>query len=256
MEKYLNKYKYSVCLAAALGAAAVFAGAAEPGYPGMGGPRLAAGIVTPPAQEVSGPFSQVALPYGPGDLAPYISEETINYHYGKHYKGNVDALNKLVAGKPEAALSLDVIIMTAPPGPLFNNAAQTWNHAFYFNSLWTGGGGKASGPLAAAIDRDFGSFDKFREAFSQSAQSLFGSGWVWLVLDNNMLKVVQTANADLPMKHGQKALFVLDVWEHAYYIDYRNVRAKYIDAFLDHLVNWNFAGENYADEVALSAARR
>lgn len=209
-----------------------------------------AAVAAPPEQAAAGRFAQTPLPFAVDALEPYISSETVQYHYGKHYKANVDALNKLTAGKAGAAIPLELLVMTAPPGPLFNNAAQTWNHGFYFSCLKPGGGGEPSGPLAEAIKKDFGSFAAFREAYAQAAQNLFGSGWAWLVLDGGKLKVTQTADADLPMKHGQKALLVLDVWEHAYYIDYRNARPKYIDAALDHLVNWDFAGENYAAALA------
>ena len=240
--------KHCFQLTAALFAAgALLARAAEPG--GMAMPAQQ-------AQSPAGPFAQAALPYPAGALAPYIGQETVDYHYGKHYKAYVGALNKLVAGKPEAALSLEALIMSAPPGPLFNNAAQAWNHAFYFSGLSPSGGGEPAGALAEAIKKDFGSFAEFREAFVQAATGLFGSGWVWLVLDGNTLKVLQTSNSDLPMKHGQQALLVLDVWEHAYYLDYRNLRPKYIDAALDHLVNWNFAADNYAAALRKTASAR
>ncbi|MFA7009514.1 MAG: superoxide dismutase [Elusimicrobiales bacterium] len=244
MRSELSIRKFSILLPVALFCAsrAVLVRAAEP-----------ARAAEPQAQEAAGPFARVPLGFPMNSLSPYISEETVEYHYGKHYKANVDALNKLVAGKPEAAMSLDKIIMTAAPGPLFNNAAQTWNHAFYFSSLRPDGGGEPSGLLAGAINRDFGSFAKFREAYAAAAQTLFGSGWTWLVLDAGRLKVVQTFNADLPMKHGQTPLFVLDVWEHAYYIDYRNARPKYIDAVFDHLINWDFAAANYARAVAVGS---
>ena len=136
--------------------------------------------------------------------------------------------------------------MAAEPGPLFNNAAQVWNHTFYWNSLKPKGGGEPAGELAEAVKRDFGSYAKLREELARAAVSQFGSGWAWLVLEDGKLKVVQTANADLPMKHGQTALLTLDVWEHAYYLDYRNARAKHVDVVLDSLVNWDFAAANYA----------
>ena len=131
-------------------------------------------------------------------------------------------------------------------GGVFNNAAQVWNHSFYWNCLKPGGGGRPSGALAQAIDRDFGSFDAFKEEFSAAAAKLFGSGWAWLVLAGDKLKIVQTSNADLPMKHMQTALLTIDVWEHAYYIDYRNARPKYIEAVFDNLLNWDFAEQNLA----------
>jgi Fe-Mn family superoxide dismutase len=212
--------------------------AAEPAASTAGTPQTAAG-----------PFTLPPLPYDQGALAPHISAETVLFHYGKHHKGYVDNLNKLAAGKPEAGRTLQDIIMTAAPGPLFNNAAQIWNHTFYWNNLKPKGGGKPSGDLAAALDRDFGSFAEFRMQFVQAATSLFGSGWAWLVLDQGKLKVVQSSNADNPMRHHQTALLALDVWEHAYYIDYRNARAKYLDALVDNLLNWEFAAANYAAAV-------
>ena len=191
------------------------------------------------------PFTLPPLPYDKTALAPYLSAETLDYHYGKHHQAYVNNLNKLTEGKPEAAKPIEEIIMTASGG-LFNNAAQAWNHAFYWNCMKPGGGGAPAGELAAAITRDFGSFAKFREEFTNAAATLFGSGWVWLVLDQGKLKIVQTPNADLPIKHNQTALLTLDVWEHAYYIDYRNARPKYIETYLDHLVNWEFAAANFA----------
>ena len=153
-------------------------------------------------------------------------------------------LNKLLEGKPEADKSLEDVIM-ASDGGVFNNAAQIWNHTFYWKSMKPNGGGEPTGDLKAAIDRDFGSFAKFKEEFTAAATTQFGSGWAWLVLENGKLKVTKTGNADLPMKHGQKAILTCDVWEHAYYIDYRNLRPKYVETFLNHLVNWDFAAENF-----------
>jgi Fe-Mn family superoxide dismutase len=161
----------------------------------------------------------------------------------------VDNLNKLVAGKPEASRTIPDIIKTADAGPLFNNAAQVWNHDFYWNSLKPKGGGEPSGDLAAALKRDFGSFAEFRKQFAQAATSLFGSGWAWLALANGIVQVMQTSDADNPMHHKHKPLLVLDVWEHAYYIDYRNARGKYVDAVIDNLLNWDFAAANYAQAV-------
>lgn len=195
-------------------------------------------------KESAMPFTLPPLPYKEDALAPHLSAETLQYHYGKHHQAYVNNLNKLTEGKPEAAKSLDEIIMTASGG-VFNNAAQVWNHTFYWSCMKPGGGGEPSGELAAAIKRDFGSFAKFREEFANAGATLFGSGWTWLVLDNGKLKVVQTSNADLPMKHGQTALLTMDVWEHAYYIDYRNARPKYVDTFLNNLVNWDFAAANF-----------
>ena len=190
------------------------------------------------------PFTLPPLPYDKNALAPHISAETLDYHHGKHHKTYVDTLNKLTEGKPEASKSLEEIVLSAEPGPLFNNAAQVWNHTFYWSSMKPGGGGAPTGDLLAAIERDLGGLEKFKEAFTQAGTTQFGSGWAWLVLENNKLAVTKTPNADLPLKHGQKALLTMDVWEHAYYIDYRNARPKYIETFLASLINWDFALEN------------
>ena len=190
------------------------------------------------------PFTLPPLPYDKNALAPHISAETLDYHHGKHHKTYVDTLNKLTEGKPEASKSLEEIVLSAEPGPLFNNAAQVWNHTFYWSSMKPGGGGAPTGDLLAAIDRDLGGLEKFKEAFTTAGTTQFGSGWAWLVLENNKLAVTKTPNADLPLKHGQKALLTMDVWEHAYYIDFRNARPKYIETFLSSLINWDFALEN------------
>ena len=190
------------------------------------------------------PFELPPLPYDKNALAPHISAETLDYHHGKHHKAYVDTLNKLTEGKPQATQSLEEIILAAEPGPVFNNAAQIWNHTFYWSSMKPGGGGAPSGDLAAAIERDLGGLEKFKEAFTTAGTTQFGSGWAWLVLENGKLAVTKTPNADLPMKHGQKALLTMDVWEHAYYIDFRNARPKYIETFLSSLINWDFAAEN------------
>jgi Fe-Mn family superoxide dismutase len=191
-------------------------------------------------------FTLPELPYSKDALAPHISAETLEYHHGKHHKAYVDKLNELLAGKPEADKKLEEVIMSSE-GPVFNNAAQIWNHTFYWSSMKpprAKGGGEPTGDLAAAITRDFGGFDKFKTEFTQAGITQFGSGWAWLVLEGGKLKVTKTPNADLPMKHGQKALLTMDVWEHAYYIDYRNARPKYIETFLTSLANWDFALEN------------
>ncbi|WP_163866069.1 superoxide dismutase [Myxococcus eversor] len=190
-------------------------------------------------------FTLPELPYRKDALAPHISEETLEYHYGKHHQAYVTNLNKLLAGKPEESKSLEEIILSSDGG-VFNNAAQVWNHTFYWHCMKPSGGGQPTGDLAAAITRDFGSFDKFKEEFSQAAATQFGSGWAWLVLDKDKLAITKTGNADLPMKHGQKALLTIDVWEHAYYIDFRNQRPKYIETFLTSLVNWDFVAKNLA----------
>ena len=191
------------------------------------------------------PFTLPALPYAKEALAPHISAETLEYHHGKHHKAYVDNLNKLIEGTPDAGKSLDAIIASSE-GKVFNNAAQIWNHTFYWNSMRPGGGGQPTGALGDAIKRDFGSVEAFATAFSNAAAGQFGSGWAWLVLDKGKLAVTATANADLPSKHGQKALLTIDVWEHAYYIDFRNQRPKYIETFLGHLANWDFAAANLA----------
>ena len=192
------------------------------------------------------PFTLPELPYAKDALAPHLTPETLDFHHGKHHNAYVVNLNKLLEGKPEADKSLEEIILSADGG-VFNNAAQIWNHTFYWNSMKPQGGGKPTGDLAAAIDRDFGSYDNFRKAFAEAAATQFGSGWAWLVQGaDGKLAVTKTGNADLPMKHGQKALLTIDVWEHAYYIDFRNLRPKYIETFLDSLVNWDFAAANLA----------
>jgi superoxide dismutase, Fe-Mn family len=189
------------------------------------------------------PFTLPELPYSKDALAPHITAETLEFHHGKHHNAYVVNLNKLLEGKPEADKSLEDIIMSSEAG-VFNNAAQIWNHTFYWHSMKPNGGGQPTGDLLAAITRDFGSFDKFKEEFTAAATTQFGSGWAWLVSEGGKLKVTKTSNADLPMKHGQKALLTLDVWEHAYYIDFRNLRPKYIETFFSSLVNWDFAAEN------------
>jgi Fe-Mn family superoxide dismutase len=190
-------------------------------------------------------FTLPDLPYAKDALAPHISAETLEYHHGKHHAAYVTNLNKLLEGKPEASKSLEEVIMGAENGSgVFNNAAQVWNHTFYWHCMKPNGGGQPTGDLLAAINRDFGSFDKFKEEFANAGATQFGSGWAWLVEKDGKLAVTKTANADLPMKHGQKALLTMDVWEHAYYIDYRNARPKYIETFLNHLVNWDFVLEN------------
>jgi Fe-Mn family superoxide dismutase len=189
-------------------------------------------------------FTLPPLPYDKTALAPHISAETLEFHYGKHHQAYVTNLNKLLEGKPEASKSLEEVILSSDGG-VFNNAAQVWNHTFYWSSMKPSGGGQPTGDLADAIKRDFGSFEKFSEEFSNAGATQFGSGWAWLVVGaDKKLAVTKTPNADLPMKHGQKALLTMDVWEHAYYIDYRNARPKYIETFLKSLANWDFALAN------------
>ncbi len=188
-------------------------------------------------------FELDPLPYAKNALAPHISEETLEFHYGKHHQAYANNLKGLLDGKPEANQSLEEVIMSSSGG-VFNNAAQIWNHTFFWNSMRPGGGGKPTGELASMIDRDFGGYDKFKEALAKAAVTQFGSGWGWLVLDGDKLAVMQTSNADLPMKHGKKALLTIDVWEHAYYIDYRNLRPKFVETVIDNLLNWDFALAN------------
>jgi Fe-Mn family superoxide dismutase len=184
------------------------------------------------------------LPFDKSTLAPNISAETLEYHYGKHHKTYVDNLNKLIPGTEFEKLSLEDIIKKATGG-IFNNAAQIWNHTFYWNSLSPNGGGEPSGELAAAINKNFGSFTQFKDKFTTAATTLFGSGWAWLVKNPDGSLAIETAsNAGNPLKDGKKPLLTCDVWEHAYYIDYRNARAKYVEAFWK-IVNWKFAAQNF-----------
>lgn len=186
-----------------------------------------------------------ALPYAKDALQPHISAETLEYHYGKHHQAYVTNLNNLIKGSEFENMSLEEIIMKASGG-VFNNAAQVWNHSFYWNCLSPNGGGEASGALGDAIKAKWGSFDAFKEAFSKAAVGTFGSGWAWLVKTaDGQLDIVSTSNAATPMTSGQKALMTCDVWEHAYYIDYRNARPKYVEVFWN-LVNWDFVSQNYA----------
>lgn len=189
-------------------------------------------------------FELPALPYANDALAPHISAETIEYHYGKHHQTYVTNLNNLVPGTEFEGLSLEDIVKKSSGG-IFNNAAQVWNHTFYWNCLSPNGGGAPTGGLANAIERTFGSFDEFKEAFTKCAVTTFGSGWAWLVKNaNGSLELVSTSNAGCPLTAGQTPILTCDVWEHAYYIDFRNARPKYLEAFWS-LVNWEFAGANY-----------
>ncbi|MBU9888292.1 MAG: superoxide dismutase [Candidatus Omnitrophica bacterium] len=191
------------------------------------------------------PFTLPELPYAMDALAPHLSQETLEYHYGKHHQTYVNNLNKLVDGKPEAMKTLEEIIKTSK-GAIFNNAAQTWNHTFYWNGLKPAGGGTPTGALLEAINPSFGSFEEFKTLFTNMALGLFGSGWVWLVKDSDgTLGVEALSNAGNPLTNGQTPLLTCDVWEHAYYVDYRNARAKYMEAFWN-LVNWEFVGQQLA----------
>lgn len=184
-------------------------------------------------------FELPALPYAMDALQPHISKETLEYHYGKHHLTYVNNLNNLLQNHPLANESLENIILKSDGG-LFNNAAQVWNHTFYWHCLSPQGGGDPTGQLHAAIEKTFGSFAAFKEQFSKTALTTFGSGWAWLVQNQDgSIAITSTSNADTPMKHGQTALMTCDVWEHAYYIDYRNARATYIEHFWN-LINWDF----------------
>ncbi len=191
------------------------------------------------------------LPYDKNALAPHISAETLEFHHDKHHNAYVVNLNNLIKGTDLENKSLEEIIKAAAgdasKAGIFNNAAQVWNHTFYWNSMKPNGGGKPTGAIAAKIDADLGGYEKFVELFTAAATTQFGSGWAWLVLNKDgKLEVTKTPNADLPMAHGQKALLTIDVWEHAYYIDFRNLRPKYIGTFLESLVNWDFVNANLA----------
>ncbi|NBO29882.1 MAG: superoxide dismutase [Synechococcaceae bacterium WB6_1A_059] len=190
-----------------------------------------------------------ALPYARNALSPHISENTLNYHYGKHHQAYVNNLNNLIKDSELEGKSLEDIIKISysdKKTAIFNNAAQVWNHSFYWQCIKPSGGGMPSGALAEKINADFGSFESFAEQFKTAGATQFGSGWAWLVLDAGSLKVTKTANADLPLAHGQKALLTMDVWEHAYYLDYQNRRPDYMATFLDKLVNWDFVAANLA----------
>jgi superoxide dismutase, Fe-Mn family len=186
------------------------------------------------------------LPYADDALDPHISARTISFHYGKHHATYVTNLNGLIEGTEHADKSLEQIIADAGPGGLFNNAAQVWNHTFYWNSMSPAGGGDPSGDLATAIDASFGSVSDFKQQLVDKGKANFGSGWTWLIKDGDGLAIINTDDADTPLKHGQTALLTVDVWEHAYYLDYQNARPAYLETFVDKLLNWEFAAANYA----------
>ena len=185
------------------------------------------------------------LPYAMDALAPHISKETFEFHYGKHHQAYVTNLNGLIKGTEFENASLEDIVRKSSGG-VFNNAAQVWNHTFFWNSMKPAGGGKPSGALAAAIDKKWGNFDAFKEAFAKSAVGNFGSGWTWLVKKaDGSVDIVNTSNAGSVLTTGDKALLTIDVWEHAYYIDFRNARPKFVETFLNSLANWDFASKNF-----------
>jgi len=186
-----------------------------------------------------------ALPYAMDALAPHMSKETMEFHYGKHHQAYVTNLNNLIKGTEFESASLEDIVKKSSGG-VFNNAAQVWNHSFFWNCMKPGGGGKPAGALASAIDKKWGSFDGFKEAFTKSAVGNFGSGWTWLVKKGDgAVDIVNTSNAGTPLTGGEKALLTVDVWEHAYYIDHRNARPKFVETFLNSLANWDFAAKNF-----------
>jgi Fe-Mn family superoxide dismutase len=198
------------------------------------------------------PFELPPLPYDKSALEPTVSADTLNYHHGKHHKAYIDKTNELAkkAGMENKSL---VEIIKAAAGKddkdsktLFNNAAQAWNHTFYWHSMKPKGGGKPTGKLAATIEKDFGSFEAFAKEFTEAATTQFGSGWAWLVVDGGKLKVMKTGNAETPIAKGKTPLITIDVWEHAYYLDYQNKRPDYVKAWLEKVVNWEFAAENFA----------
>jgi Fe-Mn family superoxide dismutase len=185
-------------------------------------------------------FKQPELPYGLNGLNPFVSEEQMDFHYGKHHAAYFANLNGLVDGKPESEWALKDVVLKSE-GAVFNNAAQAWNHSFFWHCMSGSGGGTPAADLLASIERDFGSFDEFKSQFSTAAAKLFGSGWAWLAADGaGKLEIMALSNADTPLRHGKEPILTLDVWEHAYYIDYRNQRPKFIEGFWD-VVNWDFA---------------
>lgn len=188
------------------------------------------------------------LPYAKNALEPHISENTLNFHYGKHHNTYVVNLNKLIAGSDLENKSLEEIIKISAADSskagIFNNAAQVWNHTFYWNSMSPNGGGKPTGEVLAKIEEDFGSFENFVEEFKTAGATQFGSGWAWLVLEDGKLKVTKTPNAETPLTTNAKPLMTMDVWEHAYYLDFQNARPGYIETFLNELVNWDFVASN------------
>jgi superoxide dismutase, Fe-Mn family len=195
-------------------------------------------------------FEQPALPYAVTALEPHMTAKTFEFHYGKHHATYVTNLNNLTKDTPMATMSLEEIIKAtfgdASKAGIFNNAAQVWNHTFFWKSMKPNGGGAPTGDLAAKIDASFGSLDKFKEEFKAAATTQFGSGWAWLVKDGDGLKITKSGNAENPIAHGQTPLLTLDVWEHAYYIDFQNRRPDFITTYLENLVNWDFAAANLA----------
>ena len=206
----------------------------------------------------SGPFTLPPLPWSEQALDPVISARTIGLHYGKHHRTYVNKLNELVAGTRMADMTLEQVVRESAGKPesqkIFNNAAQTWNHTFFWNCLRPGGGGKPSGDVAARLEADLGGYDRFRERFAQAAIDCFGSGWAWLVDKGGKLDIVATSNAGTPITTGATPLLTLDVWEHAYYVDYENRRPEFVNAVIDKLLNWEFAAQQLASAAQRKAA--
>jgi superoxide dismutase, Fe-Mn family len=240
----MNRRDFLSSSLAGAGAAALGAGVVG----SLSAVSCASGVSIMPSTQTA-PFQLPPLPYAEAALEPVISARTFSFHYGKHHKTYVEKLNELLKDQAElAALPLEELVRRvagdAGKTAIFNNAAQAWNHTFYWSSMRPGGGGKPSGRILERINAAFGDFDQFKTAFTEAAKTQFGSGWAWLVDEGAKLAVVKTPNADTPMAHGKKCLLTLDVWEHAYYLDYQNRRADYIAAYLDKLVNWEFAERN------------
>jgi Fe-Mn family superoxide dismutase len=199
------------------------------------------------------PFTLPPLPYDEGALAPAISAKTMSFHHGKHHRKYVDTLNALIQGTDYAGMELDAIVQRTfkekgkdpKAQKIFNNAGQHWNHTFFWNCLTPRGGGKPKGRIAEAIESDLGGYEKFKEDFVKAGEEQFGSGWAWLVADGGKLAIVKTPNAETPMQEGKTCILTIDVWEHAYYLDYQNRRPDFLKAVVDHVINWDFAGENY-----------
>jgi Fe-Mn family superoxide dismutase len=193
-------------------------------------------------------FDLPPLPYAKDALQPFMSAETLEYHYEKHHRAYLENLKKLLVGRAEATGTLEEVVKHSS-GNIFNNAAQVWNHTFFWESMQPGGGGAPTDELGDLIKRDLGGWEKFREAFKSKGMARFGSGWVWLVLDNGKLKIITTANAATPLTTAVKPLLTCDVWEHAYYIDHRNKRDTFLEVFCDNLINWEFAAQNLRGSV-------
>jgi len=207
-----------------------------------------AGIPSTAWAQKTSPFGVPPLPFPEDALAPVISARTVSFHYGKHHLGYLYVLNDLVQNTPYEKMTLEEIIRATTgvsgKAPVFNAAAQVWNHTFYWNSMKPGGGGKPTGEIGKRIEKDFGSYENFRKEFVGAALGQFGSGWAWLATDGKSLNVVKTPNAENPITQGLKPLLTIDVWEHAYYLDYQNRRKDFVEASLDKLVNWTFAEKN------------